>query len=123
MKKTLLLAALIAPMFATAFAEGTPSKTPVLLDQHRTDPSKPKISVDRAPMRLPEIEAYYDAEAQTLEVVADENIDATVTLEWNGQVINYSPVVNASFDLPTPDGLYTLYIEAKNWSATGSIEL
>ena len=121
MKKTLLLAALFTPIFATAFADGTPSKTPVLLETHRYRPTK--VPVDRAPMRLPEIEAYFDAEAQTLEVVADENIDATVTLEWNGQLIDYSPVVNASFDLPTSDGLYTLYIEAENWSATGSIEL
>ncbi len=121
MKRTILLFGLLLSIFVSIAGSKAP-KTPVRLDKYeKRDLGNTKV--ERAPMRLPEIEAYYDAEAQTLEVVADENIDATVTLEWNGQLIDYSPVVNASFDLPTSDGLYTLYIEAENWSATGSIEL
>lgn len=108
MKKSFLCLALILSLSeAIMAADNENQKIPISLDHNRKNPANPRIPVELAPFRFPDIEAFYNESAQTIEVIADENVDAEVTLDWNGETINYSAMMNVTFDLPTPTGIYT----------------
>lgn len=76
----------------------------------------------RAPMRV-SIEAWYNAESNTIDITYDGETEGEVFLCLNGNILDYSPEINSSIMLPHSSGLYTIEIVSETWSAKGDIRL
>lgn len=76
----------------------------------------------RASMHL-NLEAYYGAGNNTVEILYDGDASGEVFIYLNENLIGYDSKINTSIQLPTIHGLYTIVIEGENWIAKGSIQL
>lgn len=76
----------------------------------------------RAPLRL-NIQAYYNAESNTIDIAYDGEAEGEVYIYLNENIIGYDSEINTSIQLPTTSGLYKIYIIEKNWIARGQIQL
>lgn len=81
-----------------------------------------KTGVHRAPMHV-SIEAFYNAENNSIDISYDGEADGEVFLYLNGNLLDYNPDVNTSFALPQILGLYQIEIICETWSAEGYIQL
>lgn len=75
----------------------------------------------RSPMRI-SIDAYYNAESNTINISYDGEAKGEVFLYLNGVLVGYESEINASFSINTP-GRYTIEIIGETWIAKGSIKL
>ncbi|MCC8112988.1 MAG: DUF3244 domain-containing protein [Bacteroidales bacterium] len=78
----------------------------------------------RMPMSI-DLEAYYYDDANSLVIVANGDIDASVAIyNQSDLMVDYSSTVPTSFDLSClPAGTYTVVIEHDSWVATGELYL
>lgn len=83
---------------------------------------KETIGRHRAPMRI-SIEAWYNAESNTIDITYDGEAEGEVFLYLNGNILDYSPEINSSLILPYSPGLYTIEIVSETWRAEGCIQL
>lgn len=118
MKKLIILAGLLLAMAHTAFAE----QQGVFMKFHsKVNPQK-NMEVNRAPMRVL-IEVIYDSDTHKIEVIGNNSIEAEVFLyNANGNLEGYSPSLNTSFTVLTPN-TYVILIEGDGWYAEGEIEV
>ncbi len=116
MKKTVvLLITLIIAVFS-ALAE----KHGIFMEYHRKSKPGTQTQVPRVPMKLP-IDIIYDTEANLVEIVADDTIDANVYVyNCSGAVVYYSSSVNTEFSI-APNECYTIIIDGEGWYAEGVI--
>ncbi|MBS7347677.1 MAG: hypothetical protein KIG61_04595 [Muribaculaceae bacterium] len=77
--------------------------------------------INREPLNL-DIEAFYDADTECINVCYTGDATGEVYLYLNETIINYSPEINASFQIIF-SGLYTIEIVGDGWTATGCIQL
>ena len=124
MKKILFLI-LVMMTFAFHAMAGEPktsssSSKPVSLEVRQT--KEQATMVHRAPMRI-NVEAWYDAETNSIDISFDGEADGEVFLYLNGNILDYSPEINSSLMLPHSPGLYTIEIVSETWGAEGSIQL
>lgn len=73
----------------------------------------------RGPINV-DIDVYYDADSQTLNVCLDGETEGEVFLYLDGTQVDYSPAINTSFFISTP-GLYSIEIVTDSWTAEGQI--
>ena len=123
MKKifTIILAfmALALPMTAQE-SDSKPKSKPVILSTHPLN-DKPNPTIHRTPMRIC-VEAWYDATSSTLSIIYDGEAEGEVCLYRDGELIDSSSVINTTFLIPE-SGFYSVEINTKTWTATGSIEI
>lgn len=81
-----------------------------------------KTGVHRAPMHV-SIEAFYNAENNSIDISYDGEAEGEVFLYLNGNILDYSPEINSSLMLPHSPGLYTIEIVSDTWGAEGCIQL
>lgn len=122
MKKVLyLFFAMLAISFSSLAEESTGNKshTVGLEFDYLSDNSS---TVHRAPMRI-NIDAYYDAMTNTVEISYNGEEDGEVFLYLNDNIIDYDCQINTTFYLPTNTGSYSIEIVTESWVASGYIHL
>lgn len=122
MKKVLyLFFAMLAISFSSLAEESTGNKshTVGLEFDYLSDNSS---TVHRAPMRI-NIDAYYDARTNTVEISYNGEEDGEVFLYLNDNIIDYDCQINTTLQLPTSTGSYGIKIVTESWVASGYIKL
>lgn len=76
----------------------------------------------RAPMRIG-IEAWYNAESNTIDITYDGEAEGEVFLYLNEDIAEYDSKINTSLQIPSHSGLYKVEIIGEHWIAYGSIQL
>jgi hypothetical protein len=76
----------------------------------------------RAPMRIG-IEAWYNADSNTIDITYDGEAEGEVFLYLNEDIVEYDPKINTSLHLPSSHGLYAIEIISETWTAQGYIQL
>ena len=111
--------ALALPMTAQE-SSGKSSSTPIAI---HIPPiiNKPKPIIHRAPMHIP-VEAWYDAEADTISIIYYGEAEGEVNLYRDGQLIDSSSEISTTFHI-SESGFYTIEINTEAWTATGDIEI
>lgn len=122
MKKFLVLFCAIITICITSVAEETPNNsTPKNIGLEYSIKSNGS-SVHRAPMRI-NIDAYYDAMTNTVEISYNGEEEGEVFLYLNDNIIDYDCQINTTFYLPTNTGSYSIEIVTESWVASGYIHL
>jgi len=116
---------LILVLFSACFqlsAENPKSDAPsqpVVIKTHQTGiPDGPH----RAPIRI-DIEAYYNAECQTIDICYEGGAYGEVFLYRDNELIGYDSQINTSFQISAAPALYTVEIVGESWTATGRLQL
>lgn len=117
MKKFLIILITLLSFEFQCYAEKTKGDELIGLefDQLKSSPKR-----HRAPLHL-DLEAFYDAEANCINVSG--TCEAEVNLYLNGNLIDHSDEVNATFELPETTGIYTVEVIGSNWTAVGYLSL
>lgn len=76
----------------------------------------------RKPAFIP-VHAYFTPETRMISIECLDNYEGEVFLIRDGVTIDYSPMINTTFNLPEYNGLYTIIIESETWTARGSVSL
>ncbi len=76
----------------------------------------------RAPMHI-DIQVYYNAEYNTIEISSDDDVDGEVFLYHNGNVVGYSEELNTTILIPATPGLYKILIHGESWIAEGYLHV
>jgi hypothetical protein len=122
MKKIFTLILVIMTFALHAIAQGsnedTSSKGIVLEYSQYTETS----GRHRAPMRMDNIEAWYNAESNSINILYDGDATGEVFLYLNNNIIEYDSEINTSFQISIP-GLYKIEIIGETWIAQGYIQL
>ena len=121
MKKILTLILVMMAIALPSFAEGSKSDNSHSVALEFESISDGTSTVHRAPMRI-NIDAYYNAESNTINISYDGEAKGEVFLYLNGVLVGYESEINASFSINTP-GRYTIEIIGETWIAKGSIKL
>lgn len=118
MKKYLLLFGVIISFAIQAY----PSQTDVYMTIFIKGHVEKNTAVHRSPMLLP-VNVFYDSDAHQIEVTGDDEVVAQIFLcDENGNVLDYSPSINAVLQIPSNySGVIIIRIENEDWSATGEI--
>lgn len=75
-------------------------------------------SIQRMPMRI-DIEAYYNPNTHTIDVIGADNYNAEVFIyDAAGKVESYSPFLNTTLPIVT-SGIHRVFIQSENWYAEG----
>ena len=116
---SLAFMALALPVLAQE-SSGKSSSTPIPI---KTPPIKnqPIPTIHRAPMHIP-VEAWYDAEADTISIIYYGEDEGEVNLYRDGQLIDSSSEISTTFSI-SESGFYTIEINTEAWTATGDIEI
>lgn len=123
MKKILsIILVMMSIVFSSVAQESNngSSDRPIVLESHSIDNSG-NSTRHRAPMRI-NIEAFYDSDNQTINIIYDGEADGEVLLYLNESVIDYSSEINTSFLISTA-GIYKIEIIGETWVAIGYIRL
>jgi len=78
------------------------------------------------PHRMPaqfDIEAYYFEESNSVEIICDVDLVGEVRLYLDGNLIDYSPEVNTTFQLPDVSGVYKIEVSGSSWTVEGYLQL
>lgn len=81
-----------------------------------------QTGVHRAPMYV-SIEAFYNAENNSIDISYDGEADGEVFLYKNESIIEYDSNMNTSLQIPSTPGLYRIEIISEFWLAEGYINL
>ncbi len=73
-------------------------------------------------MRMDNIEAWYNAESNSINILYDGDATGEVFLYLNNNIIEYDSEINTSFQISIP-GLYKIEIIGETWIAQGYIQL
>lgn len=116
---TLLIIAMMMTVLNSIGAEQSPSQRPLYFDVH----SNREVSKrPRAPQKI-SVEAFYNADDNTITIVSNPTINGTSYLSYNGSIIMSSETVNVSFILPYSEGNYEVAIQTEEWIAYASLVL
>lgn len=116
MKKLLIFLPALIAFASQASAEGY-SKLPIGIE---VDQLNSPVKRDRSPLHM-NVSAYYDAIDACIYVSG--TCEAEVNLYLNGNIIDHSDEVNATFILPESSGTYTVEVIGSSWSAIGYLYL
>ncbi|WP_438589290.1 hypothetical protein [Duncaniella dubosii] len=122
MKKIFTLILVIMTFALHAIAQGQ-MKTPLLKELYLEYSQYTETSGrHRAPMRMDNIEAWYNAESNSINILYDGDATGEVFLYLNNNIIEYDSEINTSFQISIP-GLYKIEIIGETWIAQGYIQL
>lgn len=76
----------------------------------------------RAPMHV-NIEAWYNADSNTIDISYDGEAEGEVFLYLNESIIEYDSKINTTLQIPEYSGLYKIEIIGDHWIAHGHIQL
>lgn len=115
----IVIIAIALPSVAKDSKDDSSSK-PIVLDisQNGNHSDHP---VHRVPMHL-NIEAYYEAETNSINICYDGEAAGEVYLYLNGDIVDYSSEINTTFQLHTA-GMYKIEIHGGSWLAEGYLNL
>lgn len=122
MKRSISLIFVIAGTVLSLLAQNpsvNSTKSPIDLELNRRD-NDPKPAVHRVPIHL-NIEAFYDSESHTIEILNNGNSEGETFLYLDDIVIDYNSEINTTFQIPK-SGLYKIEIVTENWEAFGYIK-
>ena len=111
--------ALALPMTAQESDCKSTSKSIIISSHTLNDDTNPTVL--RAPMHIP-VEAWYDAEADTISIIYYGEDEGEVNLYRDGQLIDSSSEISTTFSI-SESGFYTIEINTDSWTATGSLEI
>ncbi|MDE6192644.1 MAG: hypothetical protein K2M83_01495 [Muribaculaceae bacterium] len=111
--------ALALPMTAQESDGKSTSKSIIISSHTLNDDTNPTVL--RAPMHIP-VEAWYDAEADTISIIYYGEDEGEVNLYRDGQLIDSSSEISTTFSI-SESGFYTIEINTDSWTATGSLEI
>lgn len=115
MKRIVIIMGLLISLFAS-FANAEKSTTRADVIRYGND-SVGK-GVHRTPPRLPVIDLILDTDTKTIEVTCMDDAEATVILyDSEGNVLDYSEVLNTTFAITPSISSYIVRIESKSWYA------
>lgn len=92
------------------------SPKPVSLEVRQT--KETATMVHRAPMRI-NIEAWYDAETNSIDISFDGEAEGEVFLYLNGYIVDYASEINTTLSVPDMSGQYEIQIIGETWIAQG----
>lgn len=129
MKKLLFLIITVMMLAAQAVAQETP-KTNTSSPTTSSKDIKLEIAQynndttgrHRIQMRV-NLEAFYNEESNTIDILYDGDADGEVFLYLNGDIMDYSSEINTSLELPATSGIYRIEIISQTWIAEGYIHL
>lgn len=120
MKKILSLILVMMTIAFNAIAgeqkTSSSSSKPVSLEVHQT--KEQATMVHRAPMRI-NIEAWYDAETNSIDISFDGEAEGEVFLYVNGYIADYASEINTTLSVPDMSGQYEIQIIGETWIAQG----
>lgn len=123
MKKILsLILVMITFAFHAIAGESKTSTTPsqgIMLEIAQYNET---IGRHRAPMRI-NIEAWYNAESNTIDITYDGEAEGEVLLYLNQDIVEYDSKINTSLQIPLIPGLYKIEIHTSSWLAEGYISI
>lgn len=106
-----------------AFAQGhADTPLPEQIDIKTTKNKKNDNGPLRAPLSV-QIEAYYNAEPNTIDIIYDGVADGEVYLYFGDDIVGYDSQINTTLQVPANKGVYTIEIVTASWTAYGSIQL
>lgn len=124
MKKILSLILLMMTFASHAMAEtpttSTSSSQSILLEISQLN--NDNTGRHRTPMRI-NIEAWYNTETNSIDILYDGEAEGEVFLYLNGAVVEYDSKINTSLEIPSNSGFYKIEIIGNCWTASGSIQL
>lgn len=120
-KKLIILAVVSLLSLSTFAAQDNPPSESTGIDLD-VDGKSETTKTHRAPLHL-NLHAWYNQQENTIEIECLDNYEGEVFLIRDGVTIDYSPMINTSFNLPEYNGLYTIIIESETWTARGSVSL
>ncbi|MBD5355422.1 MAG: hypothetical protein HDR88_00195 [Bacteroides sp.] len=121
MRKFLIVIFAMMAMVLPSFAQeknGDSSSKNIKLELHNHPDNS---SILRAPMLIG-IEAYYNADTQTIDIIYDGEAEGEVFLYLNNAVVDYATEINTSFSISVP-GFYKIEINGETWTAEGYLEV
>lgn len=68
------------------------------------------------------INVIYNIDTGVVEIINNGCATGEVYLYHDGTILNYSPRINSSFQLPINSGVYKIDIVTKKWTAEGIIQ-
>lgn len=113
MKKLLIILILQLALAFQCFGESSSDNESINLEYHQLNSTD---KIHRAPMHI-SIRAYYEAIGNIITVSGTR--EAEVNLYLNGNLIDHSDEVNATFELPETAGTYMVEVIGSSWSAIG----
>lgn len=116
MKKLLIILLALIAFASKASAEAT-NERPIGLE---FDQLNSTVKRPRSPIYM-NLSAIYDAIDNCIHVSG--TCEAKVNLYLNGNLIDHSNEVNATFELPETTGIYTVEVIGSNWTAIGYLNL
>lgn len=120
MKKILSLILVMMTIAFNAIAgeqkTSSSSSKPVSLEVRQT--KEQATMVHRAPMRI-NIEAWYDAETNSIDISFDGEAEGEVFLYVNGYIADYASEINTTLSVPDMSGQYEIQIIGETWIAQG----
>ena len=111
--------ALALPMTAQESDGKSTSKSIIISSHTLNDDTNPTVL--RAPMHIP-VEAWYDADADTISIIYYGEAEGEVLLYHEGQLIDSSSEISTTFSI-SESGFYTIEINTEAWIATGDIAI
>lgn len=117
MKKFLIILITLLSLEIQCYAEDPKGDQLIGLEFDQLNSS---LKRHRAPLHI-NVEARYEATCNSIIVIGSEQ--AEVNLYLNGNLIDHSDEVNATFELPETTGIYTVEVIGSNWTAIGYISL
>lgn len=122
MIKKLIILAVVSLLSLPTFAlQDNPPSEPTGIDLDVKN-NNGTTKTRRAPLQL-NLYAWYNQQENTIEVECLDNYEGEVYLVRDGETIDYSSMINTTFNLPENNGLYTIVIESETWTARGSVSL
>ena len=101
------------------------AKKDVLFEFYKNGKRNENTQVDRTVIRFPNIIAVYDDTDKTINIMGDEDIEASIYILDNElNIVDYSNSINTIFYLPiSSQHFFYVYIEGDIWCAYTIIEI
>lgn len=104
----------------------------------KTEEAKPSESTQRSTLEIVQlsknkdrhrmlsricVEAWYNADGNSIEVAFDGETEGEVFLYLNDNIVGYDSHINTSFELVAPHGSYKIEVITAGWLAYGTFHL
>ncbi|MDE6416155.1 MAG: hypothetical protein K2K68_03915 [Duncaniella sp.] len=122
MKKLLLTTLLMMVAAFQSFADGTGNTSSQNIRIDINSKGLRGTTIRRTPSQI-DLNVYYDAETQTIEISYSGDADGEVYLYHNETLVDYDTEINTTFSLPSPTGVYRIEVTTDSWTADGYLEL
>ncbi len=121
MKKMILFfSAMLFLVLSVSAEKKEDEKKPVYMEYHQTGHGDFNTGNNRTLFEFPSIDVVYNYVLNAIQVSSDAANDAEVFVYDNsGTMVGYVSSSNATIQLPSLSGIYTIYIAGTDWYALG----